>query len=107
MFIDAIVIAKDRSRTYVHILTEFGIPDVGEVAGLGSFANNCVLRFYKISNLRVFFQYSTGPDSSVGTNACSFANICAFDNRAWKYVYVIGYRAVFDANVSPDLYAIA
>ena len=60
MLLLPVIIASDGPGADVDLLSQGGIPDVGEVIGLGPFADDRFLDLYKVTDPRAFPQKGPG-----------------------------------------------
>src|SRR5215472_8317519 len=52
LFVKAIVIAGDRARADIGLAAQLGVPQIGQVQGLGALADHAFLHFHKIADAR-------------------------------------------------------
>src|SRR5690348_14106887 len=67
VLVHAVVVAGDGSGADIYFLTDFRVSKIGQMVGLGAFADAGFLKFDEISDVRIFADFATWPQMAVGT----------------------------------------
>jgi hypothetical protein len=66
MFAGAVVVAGDGAGTYVYAVSDGCVAEVGEMVGLGAFADPGVFGLYEVADVGLFADLAAGAEVGVG-----------------------------------------
>src|ERR1019366_5852638 len=102
VLIHAIVIGGDGARPDVHAFPNFGVTKLGEVVGLGTFAQPRLLGFHEVADVRAFANVAAGPQMRVRSELRAIAYYGIFQDAARPNQNAVADFAVGDDGVRPN-----
>src|SRR5664280_2745334 len=102
VLVHAIVIAGDGARPDVDAFANFGVAKIGEVVGLGTFAQPRLLGLHEVADVRAFANVAPGPQMRVRSELRAVAHHGIFQNAARPNQNSVADFAVGDDGVRPN-----
>src|SRR5207245_9156917 len=97
MLVDAIVVGDDGARAYIDVGADGGIPDVGEVVGLGTLPDVARLHLDEVADVHLRGERRPRPQARIRADAAAFA-----DRRAVDMTERLDLRARADRDIAQD-----